>query len=47
MSLNYAEWQPIIGLPKTQEVKRMSTIVIEPIHFILVFIVALLFLTTK
>ena len=46
MNLSYSEWQPIIGLPKKAVIKS-SSIIIEPIHFILIFIIALLFITSK
>lgn len=48
MALLYADlemWQPIVGLPKLEKQKTIPGL--EPVHFIFIFIVALLFITVK
>lgn len=46
MSVMYADlelWQPIVGLPKLEKPKAL----LEPVHFIFIFVIALLFLTAR
>lgn len=48
MALLYADlevWQPIIGLPKLEKQKTIPEL--EPVHFIFIFIIALLFITAR